>query len=86
MLLFQFRRHIRLLYAQTILRPVNPLVTNDLSHSYYLDESTFILRGIGKIMVANRIAPDGTPRFAAILFAYVPLKGHQAYRILYGLR
>ena len=33
---------------------------------------------------ANRIAPDGKPRFrgvtsGAILFAYVPLKGRQAY-------
>ena len=32
-----------------------------------------------KLLLANRIAPDGTPRFAAshlaILFAYVPKKG-----------
>ena len=46
-----------------------------LSHPYQLDESTFIFRGIRsnfsflfhfsmKIMSANRIAPDGTPRFA----------------------
>ena len=53
----------------------NPLVANGLSHPYHLDESIFILRGIGnifflfhfsmKIMQANRIAPDRTPRFAA---------------------
>ena len=55
---------------------VNPFVTNGFSHPYCLDESTFFLRGIRskfsflfnfsvKIMSANRIAPDGTPRFAA---------------------
>ena len=49
---------------------------NGLSHSYYLDESTFIFRTSGgifhfyiifsmKIMCANRIAPDGTPCFVA---------------------
>ena len=54
----------------------NPLVTNGLSHPYHLDEFTFNFRGIGsnflflfhfsmKIMSANRIAPDGMPRFAA---------------------
>ena len=51
-------------------------MTNRLSHPYHLDLSTFIFRGIGsnfsflfhssiKFMPANRIAPDGTPRFAA---------------------
>ena len=51
-------------------------MTNGLSHPYHLDESTFIFRGIRsdfsflfhfsmKIMSANRIAPDGTLRFAA---------------------
>ena len=55
---------------------VNPLVTNGLSNPYHLDESTFILRDIRsnfsfafhvskKFMSANRIAPDGTLRFAA---------------------
>ena len=53
---------------------LNPLVTNGLSHFYHLDESTFILRGIRsifsiffsmKFIKANRIARDGTPRFAA---------------------
>ena len=55
---------------------LNPRVTNGLSHPYLLDESTFIFRDIKgnfsflfhfsmKIMSANRITPDGTPRFAA---------------------
>ena len=50
-------------------------MTNGLSHSYHLDESTFIFRGVRsnilfsfhfsmKINLASRIAPDGTPRFA----------------------
>ena len=50
-------------------------MTNGFSHCYQLDESTFNSRGFGsnmsflfhfsmKIMKANRIAPDGTPRFA----------------------
>ena len=49
---------------------------NGLSHRYHLDESTFICSGSRsdfsfsfhfsmKFMQANRIAPDGTPRFAA---------------------
>ena len=56
----------------------NTLVTNGLSNSYYLDGSIFIFRGSRsifaflfhfsmKIMSANRIAPDGTPRFASHL-------------------
>ena len=51
-------------------------MTNGLSHPYHLDQSIFISRGIRsdfsflfhfsmKIMKANRIAQDGTPRFAA---------------------
>ena len=62
--------------VSAVAQKINPLVTNGLSHSYHLDESTFIFRGIGvffsfffhfstKIMSANRTAPDGTPRFAA---------------------
>ena len=54
----------------------NPHVTNGISHCYHLVESIFILGSIGsnfpflfhflmKIMSANRIAPDGWPRFAA---------------------
>ena len=51
-------------------------MTNGLSHTYQMDESTFILRGTGsdfsslfhfsmKFMSANRIALEETPRFAA---------------------
>ena len=54
----------------------NILVTNGLSHPHHLDECTFIFRIVGstfsflfhfsvKTISANRIAPDGTPRFAA---------------------
>ena len=55
---------------------LNPYLTNGFSHCYQLDESTFILGVLGvififylyflmKFLCANRIAPDGTPRFAA---------------------
>ena len=55
---------------------VNTYVMNRLPHPYHLDESIFFFRSIGsnfsclfhfsmKFMSANRIAPDGTPRFAA---------------------
>ena len=55
---------------------INPLMTNGLSHPYHMGESIFILKGTRsdisslfhfsmKTMSANRIAPDGTPRFAA---------------------
>ena len=51
-------------------------MTNGFSHPYHLDESIVSFRGIRsnfsfllhfsiEIMSANRIAPDGTPRFAA---------------------
>ena len=51
-------------------------LTNGFSHRYHLGESTFIFKGIGSdfkfsykflmiILLANRIAPDGMPRFAA---------------------
>ena len=54
----------------------NPPVTNGLSHRYHLDKSTFVSKGVRcsfsflfhfsmKIVKANRIAPDGTPRFAS---------------------
>ena len=56
----------------------DPLVTNGLTHPYQLDESIFILRGVRSIFTfvfhfsikmkktnKNKIAPDGTPRFAA---------------------
>ena len=55
---------------------INPYLTNGFSHHCQLDESTFISRGIRsdfqflnkflmKILLANRTAPDGTPRYAA---------------------
>ena len=55
---------------------VNPYLTNGFSHYYHLGESTFIFRGIRsdfqflnkflmKILLANRIAPDGMPSSAA---------------------
>ena len=55
---------------------LNPLVTNGLSHHYHLDESILTFRDIRynfsflfhfsmKIKIANSIAPDCTPRFAA---------------------
>ena len=54
-------------------RMLNSFVTNGFSDPYHL-ESTFILRGVRSIFifhfifyenhVANRIAPDGSPRFA----------------------
>ena len=57
-------------------RPCHPLVTNGFSNPYNFDESTFILRGIRsnvsflfhfsmKIILVDRKALDGTPRFAA---------------------
>ena len=53
---------------------INPLVTNGLSRPDHLDKSIFILGELGfifhsfsiKIMSANRMAPDETPRFAAL--------------------
>ena len=55
---------------------LNPLVTNRFSHPYQMGESISIIRGIRgnfsflfhfsmKILYAYRIAPDGTPSFAA---------------------
>ena len=59
-----------------LIRTFNPYLTNGFSHHYQLGESIFVLRGIRcdfkflfnfsmKILYANRIAPDGTPRSAA---------------------
>ena len=59
--------------------PINPYLMNGFSNHYHLDGSIFIFRGIRsdfefsykflmKILLANRIAPDGTPRFAAGLY------------------
>ena len=55
---------------------VNPYLTSGFSHHFQLGESTFFFRGIRsdfyflshfsmKVLCANRIAPDGTPRSAA---------------------
>ena len=56
---------------------INPYLTNGFAHHYQLDESTFIFRGVRsdfqflshfsmkKLLLANRIAPDGMPRSAA---------------------
>ena len=74
----------------------NPLVTNGLSHPYHLDESIFKFRGVRsnflflfhfsmKIMSTNRIAPDGTPRFAAShlgLFC-LPMSQKQEARLIW---
>ena len=52
----------------------NPYLTNGFSYRYQLDESIFIFRSVRsdfilsffmKFFQENRIAPDGTPRFAA---------------------
>ena len=51
-------------------------MANGLSNCYHVEESTFICKGFKcdfkfllkfsmKFLKANRIAPDGTPRFAA---------------------
>ena len=76
---------------------LNPYKPNGISHPYQLDESIFILRGIEgyfsilfhfsmKNMSANRIAPDGTPRFAA--FNLEPFCLHMSHkkdtRLIYG--
>ena len=55
---------------------INPLLRNGFPHHFQLDESTFNFRGMRsdfkfsykflmKILLANRIAPDGTPHSAA---------------------
>ena len=55
---------------------LNQYLTYGFSHHYQLGESTFIFKGVRcefeflfhfsmNILYANRIAPDGTPRFAA---------------------
>ena len=55
----------------------NPYLTNGLFHHYYLDDSTFFLRGFRwdfyflfhvsvKFLQANRKAQDGTPCSAAL--------------------
>ena len=74
---------------------LNPLMTNENSHHYHLDESIFIFRGIRSDLFIfysffdeNHVSKQNSPRWdaafcgvtsAAILFAYVPQKGCQAY-------
>ena len=61
----------------------NPLVTNGLAHPYHMDEPTFILKGSRskfsfEIIKTNRIAPDGTQRFAAShLWLFCLLMSHK---------
>ena len=66
-------------------------MTNVLSHPYQMDESTSIFKGSGsdfsflfhiamKFMSANRIAPDGTPRYSVCLCPIKRMPG------LYGLK
>ena len=76
--------------------PINPLVTNGLSHPYHLDGSIFILRDIRgnltfsfhfsmKIKLANRKASDGMPRFAAshlVLFC-LPMSHKKAAKLIW---
>ena len=60
---------------------INLYLTNEFSHHYQLDESTYIFRGVRsdfyflshfsmKFLCANRIAPDGTPRSARHIWDY----------------
>ena len=70
---------LSILYISTlyhVFEVIKPYLTNGFSHHYHLGESTSVLRGIRcdfyilfnfsmKILLANRIAPDGTLRSAA---------------------
>ena len=82
------------LYSKYISDEFNPYVTNELSHPYHLDESTFVIRGIRsefsflchfsmEFQQANRIASDGTPHFAAshlgLFCCLCPIKRRQAH-------
>ena len=71
-------------------------MTNRLSHPYHLDESTFIFRGLRskfsflfhfsiKFIRANRIAPDGTPRFVAshLGLFYLPMHHKKDTRLIW---
>ena len=63
-------------YIQCVFeRVLNPLMTNRFTHHYHLGETTIIFRGVRsdfyflpllmKFLLANRIAPDGTPHSVA---------------------
>ena len=69
-------KHMNIMKEFEDFKTFNPYLTNGFSHHYHLGESIFILRNIKsdfqflnkflmKILLANRIAPDGTPRSAA---------------------
>ena len=64
---------------------LNPYLTNAFAHYYHLDESTFILGDIRSdfkflftfslnFLLANTIAPDGTPHLGLFYFL-CPIKG-----------
>ena len=73
----------------------NPYVTNEFSHHYQLDESNFTFRGVmgdffifisffDEISLYKQDSPRWDAAFCdvtsgAMLFAYVPFKGRQAY-------
>ena len=51
------------------------IVTNRFSHPYHLDKSTLNFRGIGSnflFLYENQVSKQKSPRWDAILFAYVP--------------
>ena len=85
-------KHIIMFLLQMVF---NPLVTNGFSHLYTLDDPIFSFRGIRsnflilfhflmKIMSANRIAPDGMPRFVwGFSVCVFPIKRMPG---LYGLK
>ena len=78
--------------------PINPYLTNGFSHHYQLGESTVILGASGVIfncfiIFFNEFSliKQNNPRWAAafcgvtsgaMMFAYVPQKGRQAYMSL----
>ena len=63
-------------FLDSVISHINQYLTDGFSHYYQLGVSTSIFRGVRsdfkilfnfsiKILKANRIAPDGTPRSAA---------------------
>ena len=71
-----FSRRGDVIGGNTAIIHLKPYMTNGLSHHYHLGESTLIFRGNTsdfeflthcsmKFLYANRLVPDGTPRFAA---------------------
>ena len=81
-------------WGKLIKSKFNPYVTNAHSYPYHLDESTFIFRGIRSsfsflfhfsmnLFAANRIAPEGTPHFAAshLGLFYLPMSNKKDARL-----